>query len=270
MHLETITQVTQEALKQANTDLKSIDLIAATKEPGLFGSLLVGKVFGEALSLGLNKPLVFVNHIHAHLYAPWFGNKLNFPYMGLVVSGGHTTLFKVRDFDDYKKVGETLDDAAGEAFDKAAKILNLGYPGGPLIDKLAKKGDKKAVKFSCEGKKDSFDFSFSGIKTSLLYKMRDKKFVKMHKLSDVAASFQASIVETIAKKTFSAMKKFRMKELVIGGGVVANSYLRKLFSNQQQIPAAKIYLSDFEFCTDNAAMIAGLGYRIFKKSEGRK
>lgn len=261
-HLETINYVATEALSKAKVKLRDINLIAFTKEPGLFGSLLVGIMFAKALGLALSKPVKEVNHLEAHLYAPWLeAKKPKFPLIGLVVSGGHTSLYKMDSFSKFRLIGRAVDDAAGEAFDKAAKILGLGYPGGPIIDNLAKKGNKNKIRFSCEGPKNSFDFSFSGIKTALLYKMNDKKFRRQNCINDIAASFQASIIETIAKKTFQALDKYKIKYLVVGGGVAANSYLRKIFNKMAKEKGIKVYLPQTSLCTDNAAVVAGLGFR---------
>lgn len=262
-HLETINFVTGEALRTARVSFKDVSLIAYTQNPGLFGSLIVGITFAKALGFALSKPIVAVDHLKAHLYAPWLdGYKPKFPLLGLVISGGHTSLYRIDGFEKCKLIGKTLDDAAGEAFDKAAKIMDLGYPGGPVIDRLAKNGNSRKIRFLCEGPKDSWDFSFSGIKTALLYKINDKKFRGTNSVNDICASFQAAIIDTVARKTFSALEKNRIKNLVIGGGVAANSYLREAFLKLGKEKSVKVFIPPLSLCTDNAALVAGLGYRL--------
>jgi N6-L-threonylcarbamoyladenine synthase len=265
LQLETITEVTQNALEEARIKLKNIDLISVTSGPGLLGSLLVGISFAKALSFSLNIPLLGVNHVHSHLYANFLDRKnIRLPFVALVVSGGHTSLFYLRDFDNIELLGSTYDDACGEAFDKVAKILNLGYPGGPLIEKLALKGDPKSIKFNCFGPKNSLDFSFSGIKTAVLYYVNNKK-LSTSKKQDICASFQEAVVSTLIKKSLLACKSKKVNRLLLGGGVVANGYLRGKFTQATLDYNLKCYFPAKEFCMDNAAMVAGLGFQLFRK-----
>ncbi len=265
MQLETITSVSDSALKQARIGLKDLDLISVTSSPGLLGSLLVGISFAKAIGLSLNIPLVGVNHTYSHIYANFLNRAaVKFPFVALVVSGGHTSLFYVRDFDKIKILGETLDDACGEAFDKVAKILGLGYPGGPLIEKLAKKGNSKKIKFNCSGTKGAFDFSFSGIKTAVLYYTK-KNLISADDKKDIAASFQEAVINTLINKSFAACKAKKTSSLLIGGGVVANNRLREKFLEAAIHKNIVCHFPEKQFCMDNAAMVAGFGYQLFKK-----
>ena len=265
MQLETIAEVTRDAIKDARIKLKDIDLISVTSGPGLLGSLLVGISFAKALSFSLNKPLLGVNHVHSHLYANFLNrDDIKLPFVGLVVSGGHTSLFYIRDFENIELLGSTHDDACGEAFDKVAKILGLGYPGGPLVEKLALKGDSKSVKFNCFGPKNALDFSFSGIKTAVLYYVNNKKLA-LSKKQDICASFQEAVTDTLIKKSISACKLKKTNLLLLGGGVVANNYLRERFVQSAKDYGLRCYFPAKEFCIDNAAMIAGLGSQLFRK-----
>ncbi|MFH1578143.1 MAG: tRNA (adenosine(37)-N6)-threonylcarbamoyltransferase complex transferase subunit TsaD [Candidatus Omnitrophota bacterium] len=269
-HLETISIVLKDALNQARVSLKDIDLIAVTKEPGLPGSLLVGTCFAKALSAAANIPLIQINHLDAHLYASFFSkNKPGFPFIGLVVSGGHTSLFYVKHFSKIKLLGLTQDDACGEAFDKVASILGLGYPGGPVIERLAKKGNPEKIRFSCSNTQNPLNFSFSGIKTAVLYYAKKNIPVFRHKqnshkkvIADIAASFQETVIDALIKKSLLACKLKNINQLVIGGGVAANNRLREKFLEAAKINDLDIYFSPKEFCTDNAVMVAGLGYSI--------
>ena len=265
MQLETITEIVDSAIKEAKIKVKDIGLISVTNGPGLLGSLLVGISFAKSLSLSLNKPLLGVNHIHSHFYANFLnGGKISFPFMALVVSGGHTSLFRVRDFDKIKILGQTQDDACGEAFDKVAKILGLGYPGGPAIEKMARQGLPKRIKLNCSGTKNEFDFSFSGIKTAVMYYARGKRLSVQEK-RDISASFQESVIDCLVRKAISACKIERINRLLLGGGVVANNRLREKFGQAAQGSGLKCYFPEKPLCMDNAAMIAGLGYQLFKK-----
>jgi len=265
LQLEIITEVTQSALEDARTKLKDLDLISVTSGPGLLGSLLVGISFAKALSFSLNIPLLGVNHVHSHLYANFLDREsIAMPFIALVVSGGHTSLFYLRDFDKIELLGSTYDDACGEAFDKVAKILGLGYPGGPLIEKLALKGNPKSVRFNCFGPKNSFDFSFSGIKTAVFYYVNNKN-LSISEKQDICASFQEAVVDTLIRKSISACKLKKVNRLLLGGGVVANSYLRKKFTQAARENSLKCYFPPMALCMDNAAMVAGFGSRIFRK-----
>lgn len=258
-HLEFIDAIVRESLEEAKLKLSDINAIAVTSSPGLIGSLLVGTSFARALSLALNKPLIEVDHIKAHLYANFLlEKKPKLPAIGLIVSGGHTSLYHIVSFKNFKLLGQTLDDAAGEAFDKVARILNLGYPGGPIIDRLAQKSKKKNIfPFKCATLKNSFDFSFSGIKTAVLYYVKKNPHVAVE---DVAYAFQESVVTTLVNKCLNACEKTKIKTLLIGGGVAANSYLRAKLSENCEKHHINLFTPPLNLCVDNAAMIAGLGY----------
>lgn len=266
MQLETIAQVVDSAIKEARLKAKDIDLISVTNSPGLLGSLLVGISFAKSLSLSLDIPLVEVDHLHSHIYASFLnGKNLKLPVVALVVSGGHTSLFYLEDFDKIEPLGSTLDDACGETFDKVAKILGLGYPGGPLIERLAKKGNPKKIKFRCSGTKRPLDFSFSGIKTAVLYYTHNAttgtNAQRTAQIANIAASFQETVIDTLTRKSLLACNLKRTKYLVIGGGVAANMRLREKFYEQAQRNRIKCYFPFPELCMDNAAMVAGLGYQ---------
>jgi len=265
MQLETITEVAETALKEARIKLKDIGLVSVTSGPGLLGSLLVGVSFAKAVALSLGIPFLGVNHLYSHIYANFLnGLSLRFPFVALVVSGGHTGLFFVRDFNKVEVLGQTQDDACGEAFDKVAKILGLGYPGGPFIEKFARQGDARKIKFRCSGTKKPLDFSFSGIKTAVLYAVRDRQLT-INEKRDIAASFQETVIDTLIKKSFLACKLKKIKRLVIGGGVVANSRLRKKFYQGAEEEGLNCYFPAKDLSMDNAAMVAGLGYQLFKR-----
>lgn len=272
-HIESITITARKSLEAPGKKLSDIDLICVTQSPGLIGSLLVGISFAKALSLALQKPLIGVNHLEAHLYASFLSGAdvkdrpriPALPFVGLVVSGGHTNLFLVeRDFR-FKQLSSTADDAAGEAFDKVARILGLGYPGGPVIERLARKGNIKNFSFSCQGPGD-LGFSFSGIKTAVLYKVHSLQSI-VHSKRDLAASFQKAVVEALLEKSFLACRRKKIKTLVVGGGVAANSYLRNKFQEEAAARNIKVYFPGPGLTLDNAAMIAGLGYQLFKRGK---
>jgi len=285
MQLETIAEVADSAIKKARVKLKDIGLVSVTAGPGLIGSLLVGISFAKSLSLSLSIPLLGTNHLYSHIYANFLnGRAVELPFVALVVSGGHTSLFYVEDFDRINLLGATLDDACGEAFDKVAKILALGYPGGPVIERLAKNGNSGKIKFSCSNTKHPLDFSFSGIKTAVLYCVRRPasgvqrrnmaQYAIPHLLrqagrntqyADIAASFQEAVIDVLIKKSLLACKIKKAKRLVMGGGVVANSRLREKFYAEAEKSRVKIYFPDKKLCLDNAAMVAGLGYKLFRQ-----
>ena len=268
MQLEYIAAVCSSAMEEAGKELKEIKLICVTEWPGLLGSLLVGISFARAVGLGLGIPLLGVDHVQSHIYANFLnGAGVKFPFVALVVSGGHTNLFYARDFGKIKPLGNTQDDACGEAFDKVAKILGLGYPGGPLIEKLAKEGDAGKIKFSCSGTQGALDFSFSGIKTAVLYYLeRHQPQAASRKFrADIAASFQEAAVDTLVKKSMLACRMKKADRLVIGGGVAANSRLREKFSAAAKEAGIKFYFPPSGLCMDNAAMVAGLGDRLYTK-----
>jgi N6-L-threonylcarbamoyladenine synthase len=204
--------------------------------------------------------------VQAHIYASALGRRpIQLPFIALIVSGGHTSLFYVKDFDRVETLGQTQDDACGEAFDKVAKILGLGYPGGPLIEQLAKKGDPKKIKFQCSGTKGKLDFSFSGIKTAVLYRVRAQKNLNRQSVCDIAASFQEEVTNALVEKALLACRIKKINRLVIGGGVAANGYLRDKLIRQAACRRVKLYFPSRELCMDNAAMVAGLGFQLFKK-----
>lgn len=258
-HQQNIVPVVDAALKQAGVERSEITAVAFTRGPGLIGSLLVGVSFAKAFALALNLPLIEVNHMQAHILAHFIDNKPNFPFMCLTVSGGHTQLVLVKDFLQMEVVGETIDDAAGEAFDKSAKLLGLPYPGGPLIDKYAKQGNPNRFVFA-EPQVGELEFSFSGFKTSVLYFLqkevkKDPDFVQ-NNLPDLCASIQKAIIDILLKKLEKAAHKYGVKEIALAGGVSANSELRERFNALAVKNNWVAYIPKFEYCTDNAAMIA--------------
>ncbi len=270
-HLEYIVPVTQKALKEAKIKFSDVNLIAVTSTPGLVGCLLVGVSFAKALSFGLGCPFVGVNHINAHMFAPFLQEKkISFPFIGLAVSGGHTSLAVVRDFNNIKIAGRTRDDAAGEAFDKAAKILGLSYPGGPVIDRLSKTISESPLRLNCAQLEDTLDFSFSGIKTDVLYTYQKVKNKSSKIKAQIAHSFQKEVINTIVSKSISACKKYRIHLLSAGGGVACNSFLRERLLEEGEKENIKILLAPTHFCLDNAAMIAALGYHLYKKGARSK
>lgn len=262
--LETITPVVDSALYQSRVSLKQVGLISVTNGPGLLGSLLVGVSFAKAISLSLRIPLLGVNHLYSHIYASYLNSAgPRTPFVALVVSGGHTSLFFVKDFCRLEILGSTCDDACGEAFDKVAKILGLGYPGGPLIERLAKKGNTKKIRFQCSGTKNPLNFSFSGIKTAVLYLVKAKD-LSLPEKSDIAASFQEAVIDTLVRKSLLACAMKKSNALVVGGGVVSNSRLRERLALESKKKGIGVYFPAKEFCLDNAAMVAGCGYRLYK------
>jgi N6-L-threonylcarbamoyladenine synthase len=271
--METITQVVECALKDAGLGLKDVDLISVTDGPGLLGSLLVGVSFAKALSFSRNIPLVGVNHLYSHIYAGFLNKGVNkFPFVSLVVSGGHTSLYYVRSLNKISLLGSTQDDACGEAFDKVAKILNLGYPGGPVIEKLARKGDAQKLKFACSNTRKPLDFSFSGIKTAVLY-YAQKNFKSSRvadyktKVADICSSFQECVLNVLVDKSLLACSIKKVKSLVVGGGVAANLTLREKFNKSAAGKKIKVVFPIKEFCMDNAAMVAGLGCWLYKSGQ---
>jgi len=263
--LETISLVSEAAVKKANVTLKDIGLISVTKEPGLLGSLLVGLSFARALSFGLRVPLISVDHLYGHIYSAVLSNggRVPFPFIALIVSGGHTSLFLVRDFSNIKLLGATQDDACGEAFDKVAKILGLKYPGGPYIEKLSRKGGPGKLKFKCSSTKAPLNFSFSGIKTAVLYLVKGRGFRDFSK-ADLAASFQEAVIDTLIKKAALACSMNKISRLLVAGGVAANARLRLKLRQFEAGSGTRVYLPEKMLCTDNASMVAGLGYWLFK------
>lgn len=265
-HQQNILPVIDVAIKKAGIQLEDIDAIAFTNGPGLLGSLLVGTSFAKALSLGLQIPMVTVNHMHGHVLAHFIDDneksKPNFPFLCLTVSGGHTQIVLVRDHLDMEVVGTTRDDAAGEAFDKTAKLLGLPYPGGPLIDKYAQLGNPNAFQFTKPNLPD-FEYSFSGLKTNVLQFLqkntsKNKDFIKDN-LNDICASLQKTIIDILFDKLILAAQHYNIQEIAIAGGVSANSGLRKRLEEEGIKNQWKTHIPKFEYCTDNAAMIAIAG-----------
>jgi N6-L-threonylcarbamoyladenine synthase len=269
-HQQNIVPVIHEALSRAGVSKEELSAVAFTRGPGLMGSLLVGTSFAKSLSLGLGIPLLDVNHMQAHILAHFIDEenyqKPNFPFLALTISGGHTQIVKVSDYFKMEVIGETLDDAVGEAFDKSAKILGLPYPGGPLVDKKAQAGNPKAFPFP-KPKVDGLNFSFSGLKTSILYFIQKQlkenpKFIEEN-LEDICASIQHTIIGILMDKLKKAVKQTGIKEIAIAGGVSANSGIRKTLHEAQAKYGWKTYIPKFEYTTDNAAMIAIAGHYKF-------
>jgi N6-L-threonylcarbamoyladenine synthase len=262
-HVETITQVIDEALEQAGKTLQDIRQIAVTYGPGLVGALLVGVAAGKALAYGCQLPLNGVNHIEGHLFANFIQSpELEPPLLALIVSGGHTHLVKMVDYGEYQVLGKTRDDAAGEAFDKVARVLGLGYPGGPLIDEAARHGNPQAIDFPRASLEDNpLDFSFSGLKSAVLNHVNTEK-MKGNALVivDVAASFQQAVVDVLVEKTIRCAREQGLKQVVLSGGVAANTQLRETLATACQAEDLTFYMPDLSLCTDNGAMIACVGY----------
>jgi N6-L-threonylcarbamoyladenine synthase len=275
-HLEDIYPVVEQALQQAGITLDQVDGLAITQGPGLIGSLLVGLSFAKALSLVKKIPYVGVDHMAGHLVSVFLGeNKPEFPYIALIASGGHSSIFHVTDYFHYRLLGRTRDDAAGEAFDKVAKILDLPYPGGPIISELSKNGDPAAISFPRSWlDPDSLDFSFSGIKTSVANYVKqnqqliangDEKRRSKTETANICASFQEAVVDVLANKTMKAARNLKVKTVVLAGGVAANPRLREVFRQQGGREGFAVYMPPQKFCTDNAAMIALAGYHLFRQ-----
>ena len=269
-HQQNIVPVVTAALHKANITKEQLSAIAFTQGPGLMGSLLVGSSFAKSMALALEIPLIAVNHMHAHILAHFIDeegfDKPTFPFLALTISGGHTQIVQVNDFFDMKIIGETTDDAIGEAFDKSAKILGLPYPGGPLIDKYAQLGNPKAFSFT-KPKVPGLDFSFSGLKTAILYFIQknvaeNPNFIEENK-NDICASIQNTIIEIVMDKLKLAVKQTGINQIAIGGGVSANSGIRKTLKESEAKLGWKTYIPKFEYTTDNAAMIGIVGYQKF-------
>lgn len=274
-HQQNILPVIDQAIKKAGVTLDDIDAIAFTRGPGLLGSLLVGTSFAKGLSLAINKPLVEVNHLQGHILSHFIkqqdreNRSPEFPFLALLVSGGHTQIIKVTDYLKFEVIGHTIDDAVGEAFDKCAKMMGLGYPGGPVVDKLAKEGDENKYKFS-KPHIEGLNYSFSGIKTSLLYFLRDRlkeneNFIEENK-ADICASFQKHLIDILMDKLLKAVKQTGITCITLGGGVSANSGLRERVQREGEKRGWTTFIPEFKFTTDNAAMIAITG--LFKFREG--
>ncbi|NOX90435.1 MAG: tRNA (adenosine(37)-N6)-threonylcarbamoyltransferase complex transferase subunit TsaD [Calditrichaeota bacterium] len=267
-HIRLIVPIVEKTLKDADLSLDELQGFAVTCGPGLVGALLVGLNFVKGLSLATGKPFIGVNHIEGHIYGNILSQKkVEFPIVFLIVSGGHTQLVLMEDHLKYRILGKTRDDAVGEAFDKGAKLLGLGYPGGPMIDKLAKTGDPEFAAFPrAMMKDDKFDFSYSGLKTALLvYLQKMSEEEKKKHLNDICASYQKAAVEVLVKKTVRAAKKFKAQRVALAGGVAANSLLRTWLGEVCQKEGLELYLPDLKYCTDNAAMIARAGLEYLKR-----
>ncbi len=266
-HLDNINTVIDNALNEADVTLKDVDLIGVTYGPGLVGALLIGLATAKAMAYALRKPLVGVHHIQGHISANYIEHKeLKPPFMALVVSGGHTNIVDVTDYNHYEVLGRTRDDAAGEAFDKVARVLGLGYPGGPLIDEAAKKGNPHAVEFKRVFlEKDSLDFSFSGIKTGVLNYLNTQKLKGEEiNVNDTAASFQLAVMEVIVAKAVMAAERMKKDKIVLAGGVAANSLLRKMLKEACDKKGLELYYPSPILCTDNAAMIGCAAYNKYQ------
>lgn len=266
-HLENINHVLDRALSDAEIKLSEVDLIGVTMGPGLIGAVVIGVATAKALSLATGIPLVGVNHMHGHISANYIQYKnLEPPFLALVISGGHTNIVKVTDYNKCEILGETRDDAVGETYDKVARAIGLGYPGGPKIDKAANNGNSDYVKFKrVYLEKDSLDFSFSGLKTQVLnYINKEKMSGREIRIEDVSASFQQAVLDVIVNKSISAVEKYKMSQLVVAGGVAANSKLREMLSEECKEKNISLYIPDTILCTDNAAMIGVAAYYKFK------
>ena len=258
-HIQNVSDVTKAAIKEANIQLEDVDVIACTYGPGLVGALLVGLSYGKALSFALNKPLIGTNHIEGHIAANYITYKeLKPPFLCVMMSGGNTQIVHVKDYTEFDVLGKTRDDAVGEAFDKVARVVGLGYPGGPKVDKLAKEGNPNAIELP-KTHFDNLDFSFSGIKTAVINLHHKNPDVNK---SDLCASFEKTVTEILLENAEKALKQTGLKTIALAGGVSANSYIRNEFLKLEK-QGIKVYMPDLKLCTDNAAMIASAGYYNF-------
>ncbi len=269
-HLELINPVIQQALAEGCVTFKEIDLITVTQGPGLIGSLLIGLSTAKAIAYVHNLPLMGINHLEGHIYANFLEHPtLKFPFVSLIVSGGHTVLVYMKEHNKYELLGSTRDDAAGEVYDKVARLLDLGYPGGPFIDKLAQKGNPQKISFPRAHLGNSLDFSFSGLKTAVLYYLQGRRKnltnfqLSITHLSDIAASFQQAVTDVLVEKSLKAAQKKKVKTIILAGGVAANRTLRRELKIKAKEKGIKVYAPSLSLCTDNAAMIAAAGYYKF-------
>jgi N6-L-threonylcarbamoyladenine synthase len=261
-HVEMIWPVVDEALKAAGVMFEDLSGIAVCHGPGLIGSLLVGCSFAKAVCYTKGMPLVAVNHLEGHVFSSFLEDPIpSFPFVALIVSGGHTCLYRVDGFDRYRELGRSRDDAAGEAYDKVSKLLGLGYPGGPLIDRLAQEGDPRAVDFPRAYLTESLDFSFSGLKTAVLHYLKGQSAESIgQRINDIAASFQGAVVDVLVRKTEWAIEQEGIRRVIVSGGVAANSELRKRMKGLEKEMGVEVLIPSVSLCTDNAAMIAAAGY----------
>ncbi len=268
-HVEWILPVVKQALKEADLTMDDIDAVAATNRPGLMGSLLIGLTFGKTFAWANNKPFIAINHMLGHMYAAHLENDISYPYIGLLVSGGHSIIAKVNGFDDLEVLGTTIDDSVGEAFDKVSKFYGLGYPGGVVIDKLSKNGDPKAFSFPVakidKHGEHRYDMSFSGLKTAVLHQADQFLNPGYEKTNEnICASFQATAIKTLTSRLFRAIEDTGIHTVVAGGGVAANSHLRAVLAERRDI---KCIFPPLKLCGDNGAMIAGVAYHFLKRGE---
>lgn len=273
-HIEMIVPVADEAMKQAGAEFSDLSAVAVCNGPGLIGSLLIGCSFAKAVCYARQIPLVAVNHLEGHLLSVFLESSVpEFPFLSLIVSGGHTSLHIAEDFGRYTELGRTRDDAAGEAYDKISKLLGLGYPGGPMIDRLAEEGDPDAIDFPRAYLPESFDFSFSGLKTAVLHFLRKEKLLERtlppdsDLLRDIAASFQAAVTDVLVRKTEWAVKKKQIRRVSLSGGVSANSGLRGKMLALGREKGIEVFVPSLSLCTDNAAMIAAAGHHHYGKKD---
>jgi N6-L-threonylcarbamoyladenine synthase len=270
-HMECIIPVIDKALSESGKKLSDLSGIAVTYGPGLIGSLLVGLSVAKAIAYAQNIPLIGVNHLEAHIYANFLEHKgIKTPLICLIVSGGHTSLVYIKDFRKYKLLGQTKDDAAGEVFDKIAKVLDLDYPGGPIVEQLAKEGNSSLIKFPRPLLNDgSYDFSFSGLKTAVIYYIKElKEKNKIIPVKDILSSFQQAVVDVLVEKTLRAALEFKTKQIILAGGVAANNSLRRKIKEKASLLNIKVFYPSLSLCTDNAAMVASAGY--YKLKENKK
>lgn len=266
-HIKNISAIMEEALETAKISMEEIDYIAVTYAPGLIGALLVGISFAKGLAYSYKKPLIPVHHIKGHIYSNFIENEIQLPAITLVVSGGHTNIVHIDENHKFTNLGGTLDDAVGESYDKVARVLGLGYPGGPIVDKLSKEGNPKAISFK-EANVGEYDFSFSGLKTAVINFVNNKRMKEEEiNIPDLTASFQEAAVNVLVKKTIKAAVEKKCKTVLIAGGVAANSELRKRLFEAGKEKEIEVFYPKMEFCTDNAAMIAAAAYYKLKYSK---
>lgn len=266
-HIKKVTYVLDACLKEANLTIDDIDCVAVTAEPGLIGSLMVGINTAKTICLCYNLPILYVNHIYGHIYANYLEDNFSFPLLALVVSGGHTELVLMNDHFEFEILGETLDDAVGEAYDKVARVVNVGYPGGPILDKMASLGSPTYPLPHVKLGKDSYDFSFSGLKSAVinLYNKTKERNEELD-YNNLAASFQNAVIDVLVSKTKKAALEYNVKQVIIAGGVAANKGLRSALKEEMEKLGIKLTVPAFKYCTDNAAMIGAAAYHQYKKN----